>query len=115
MRLSAMLMRACAMCAIATLLAACGTSRKVSVADGEARALEGPKVEIHGATIHDQQWIDETIEAGVRGLGWERPGPRPVEWDRPLSPAAAPAIAKAAVPKSRPKWLKFLRGKETGS
>lgn len=101
------------MFAAATLLAGCGTSRAVSVTEGEARALEGPKFEIRGATVHDQQWIDETTEAGIRGLGWERPGPRPPEWDKPLAPMAAqtPVIAKAPAPKKSPAWLNLLRGK----
>jgi len=73
--------------------------------------------------VHDQKWIDGTIEAGVQGLGWQRPGPRPPEWDAPPAPAVKPKPAKTAVeaidrmagkpsPKPRPRWLQMLRRKE---
>ncbi len=88
--------------------------------------LTPPAVEIRGATVHDQRWIDGTIEAGVQGLGWKRPGPRPPEWDAPRASAkAARPPAKIAVeasgrateqppvPKPPPRWLQMLRRQQS--
>jgi hypothetical protein len=70
----------------------------VSVADGEAHALKGPEVAIKGATDFDQRWIDETTEAGIAALGWQRPSARPPEWDKPLSRTADASPLPAAKP-----------------
>lgn len=97
-------------CAIASILAGCGTLQTGSVAGGEAHALTGPEYAIAGKSSHDQEWIDETIEAGVASLGWARPKPRPAEWDKP-----APA---APTPKAKPKrkgfgWKVFTHGEKS--
>jgi hypothetical protein len=61
------------------------------VSGGEDHALKGPQFVIKGATDFDQRWIDETTEAGIAALGWQRPAARPAEWDKPLAKAADPA------------------------
>jgi hypothetical protein len=67
----------------------------VSVTGGESRAIEPPEYEIRGKTTFDQRWIDETIESGVQGLGWDRPKTRPPELDAAPTPQA-PTVAKPA-------------------
>ncbi len=66
---------------------------------GEAHALKGPEFVVKGATDFDQRWIDDTVEAGVAALGWQRPAERPPEWDKPLAPAAA--VASIPAPKKK--------------
>lgn len=103
-----LLIRLACVFVIAATLAACGTQPKVSVAGGEAHALRAPPYQVKGATPYDQDWIDETTEAGVAGLGWQRPAPRPPELDRPRvapKPQAVPAPAK------KKRWLDRFRRK----
>jgi hypothetical protein len=57
------------------------------VSDGLDRVFPEPPHEIRGATTIDQNWIDETVEAGSTCCGWNIK-PRPPEIDR--APAAAP-------------------------
>lgn len=77
--------------------------------------LKGPEVAVKGATDFDQRWIDETTEAGIAGLGWQRPAARPPEWDKPLAkharapiPDVIPPDAKPVVKKKR--WRDRIRG-----
>ncbi|MGX9389745.1 hypothetical protein ACWX0K_11035 [Nitrobacteraceae bacterium UC4446_H13] len=93
---------------IAATLAACGTQPKGSVAGGEAHALRAPPYQVKGATDYDQQWIDETTEAGVAALGWPRPKPRPAEFDRPK---VAPQPAAAPPPAKKKRWFERFRRK----
>jgi hypothetical protein len=80
------------------------------VAGGEAHALQAPKYQVKGATPYDQGWIDETTEAGVAALGWERPQPRPPELDAPkVAAKPAPAAQKPTVKKKH--WYDRLRRK----
>ncbi|XUM19734.1 hypothetical protein ACRAVF_18895 [Bradyrhizobium oligotrophicum S58] len=83
-------------------LAGCATtSGPGSVAGGECKVFQRPAYAIRGATQHDQDWIDPTIESGVGACRWARPAPRPAEWD---APAPAPAkVAKRPVKKADPK------------
>lgn len=101
------------------LLGACGTLPKGSVKGSETGAIKAPEFVVKGKTVHDQQWIDETVEAGVAGLGWQRPVSRPPEWDRPLAPIAteAPGVEEpaqmppsaAAPPPKKKRWRDRLR------
>lgn len=106
--------RAAMLSTIAMSLTGCGTPRLADAA-AEASILKPPAAEIRGKTAHDQRWIDQTVEAGVQGLGWKRPGPRPKDWDRPAK-TAQEAIERAAppapTPKPRPRWLQMLRPRE---
>lgn len=78
---------------IAAMLAACGTPQVGSVG-GESRVITAPEYSLKGATPYDQEWIDETTEAGIAGLGWKRPKPRPASFDaKPVVKAAAPKPA----------------------
>lgn len=119
------LIRLASACALAGTLAACGTSPKGSVLGSEGGAIKAPAFVVRGKTVHDQAWIDETVEAGVLGLGWKRPAARPREWDRPLAKTnseirtEAPGVSEpatmppAAAPKKK-RWRdrlipRFLR------
>lgn len=93
-------------------MAACGTLPKGSVVGSEGGALKGPEIAVKGATDFDQRWIDETTEAGIAALGWQRPGPRPPEWDKPLSkrPSIAAVVEGPPPAKKKPRWRdRFLR------
>ena len=102
--------RALAMLTLAMTTAACGHNAEVSVTGGEARAIEPPEYEIKGATDFDQRWIDRTVEAGVAGLGWQRPKERPAAWDAKPAPRA---VAAPPVPAKKKRSLlkrMFKRG-----
>jgi hypothetical protein len=90
------------------LLTACaGTPRVASVQGGEKHALTGPEYAIKGATQYDQNWIDETTEAGVSALGWKRPKPRPPHFDAkpiPVKAAPPPITPNAQVSRRFPWW-----------
>jgi hypothetical protein len=111
MTLFAALARALMTLTLAMTLAACGHSPPVSVTSGEARAIEPPEFEVRGATTFDQRWIDATVEAGVTGLGWPRPKPRPANLDKPFEP---PPVAKPPVKKKKRGLLKRLIGGKNG-
>lgn len=78
----------------AAILAGCGTVRPGSVLGSEKGIFKQPEYEVKGATQYDQDWIDENVEAGIAGLGWDRPKPRPPEWDKKPEPKAVPAKPK---------------------
>lgn len=83
----------------ALFLMGCGTPRVASVS-GEARVITAPEYALKGATTYDQNWIDETTEAGVAGLGWKRPKPRPPAFDaKPMYVKAAPGSPNEVVKK----------------
>jgi hypothetical protein len=48
-----------------------------SVLDGACKAFPEPKQQMYGVAAVDQQYIDESTEAGIAACGWERPAPRP--------------------------------------
>lgn len=73
-------------------LGGCETTGTGSV-KGSCRAFEAPQYAVRGATQHDQDWIDPTIESGIGACNWTRPAPRPAAWDAKPSP---PPIHKAA-------------------
>src|SRR5689334_1702336 len=100
-----LLIRLASACALAMLLAACGTSPKGSVLGSEGAALKAPAFVVKGKTSHDQAWIDETVEAGVSGLGWKRPAARPKEWDRPLARTNSEIITTPAPGVSEPSQM----------
>lgn len=90
------------------VLGGCVTTDGVgSVTRGECKVFEAPQHEIRGATQHDQDWIDPTIESGVGGCHWARPAQRPVEWDVPKAPRHK--VKAVPVPKAKPAWLRMLR------
>jgi hypothetical protein len=76
-------------------LTGCITDGVGSVKGGDCKLFEAPQYAIRGATQHDQDWIDPTIEGGVGGCKWARPAPRPAEWDaKPVAARVAPAVPK---------------------
>lgn len=84
-------------------LAGCASDNRIAtVKDGASKIFSPPPHVIKGATRVDQSWIDETIESGISGLGWKRPGPRPPGLDA-VKPVAVPAPVK----KKRPFWRVF--------
>lgn len=92
---------------LAPLLAACETTGGGSVMGTDCKVFPRPAYEIRGATQHDQDWIDPTIESGVGGCHWARPALRPVEWDAPKAPRHK--VKVVPVPKAKPAWLRMLR------
>jgi hypothetical protein len=70
-----------------------------SVLGGECRVFEKPRYEVRGDKPYDQDWIDSTVESGVGGCGWDRPEPRPPEFDAPrgTAKAKAPPLKKASL------------------
>lgn len=73
------------------------------------KAFPEPPHEIRGATKVDQDWIDETIEAGATCCGWAvkprpnglDPAPKPVAVLPVKAPAKAPAKRKLLINLSR--------------
>jgi hypothetical protein len=70
---------------------------------GACAGFEPAEYAVRGATRFDQSWIDKRIEADVAGCGFERPKPRPPEWDaqpeKPTQLKPAPKVGKLK------KWL----------
>ena len=115
-------------CASALILAGCGSLKVASVAGGEARALKAPPCVVKATTRPGQRWVDETTEAGVAALGWQRPraacsnGVRtrkrisaspfvPAKASTPASgPVAPPPTSAPAPPKKR--WWQWRRKKK---
>jgi hypothetical protein len=56
----------------------CAGSLPASVAGGECKIFAPPDYAIRGKTQKDQNWIDDTEEAGIAGCKWSRPKARPV-------------------------------------
>lgn len=91
----------------ALFLAGCASGERfATITDGACKAFEAPEHEIRGRTRHDDAWIAKQTEAGVTGCGWERPKPRPLEWDR-----AAVAAKPVEPPKKKPSIWSRLRQK----
>lgn len=60
-----------------------------SVAGGECKLTHTPTYAVAGKTSYDQEWIDDTTEALVRGCKQPRPKTRPASLSVPVkSPAA---------------------------
>jgi hypothetical protein len=95
--------------ALAPLLGGCVTDGTGSVAGGECKVFEAPQFAVRGATQHDQDWIDPTIESGIGGCKWKRPAPRPAEWDAPKVRNVRKVAPDAKPAKKPPLWLKMLR------
>lgn len=57
---------------------------------GPRDSFPAPEYQIKGETPYDQKWADETTEAGVAGLGWKRPKPRPASLSKPKVTAPSP-------------------------
>lgn len=58
---------------LALIVGGCGHRLPASVAGGECRVFVAPIDEVRGKAKSDQNWIDDTVESGVAGCGWERP------------------------------------------
>jgi hypothetical protein len=77
---------------LTAVLAGCaGTSLPASVTGGECRVFARPEFAVRGKTKYDQNWVDDTVESGVGGCGWQRPAARPPALD------AAPSVGGPAV------------------
>lgn len=87
-------------------LGGCVTTGGGSVMGTDCKVFPRPAYEIRGATQHDQDWIDPTIESGVGGCHWARPASRPVEWD---APHPRRKVKVVPLPKAKPAWLRMLR------
>jgi hypothetical protein len=46
-------------------------------------ASSAPEYAVRGKTKYDQNWVDDTVESGVGGCGWQRPAARPPALDGP--------------------------------
>lgn len=91
---------------LTTMLAGCVTTDGPgSVAGGECKVFDAPRYAIRGATQHDQDWIDPTIESGVGGCHWKRPAARPMEWDRQQVTVAAVKPAKSQKVEKKRGWF----------
>lgn len=88
-----MIARLIVLAVLAPLLGGCPAHLGGSVAGGECKVFERPPYAIRGVTQYDQDWADSTVEGGVGGCGWQRPGPRPAAIDAmpALKPIAKPA------------------------
>jgi hypothetical protein len=89
------------------VLGGCVTDGVGSVKGGECKVFDAPAYEIRGATQHDQDWIDPTIESGVGACKWKRPAARPAAWDAPgkpvqlnSTPAKKPRLLRKVWPKA---------------
>lgn len=65
------------------MLAGCAAPPEGSVAGGECKIVHTPSYAVRGKTNYDQEWIDDTSEALVRGCKQARPKARPVSIDNP--------------------------------
>lgn len=89
-KLSQKLLSIAACIATVTLAGCGGDNRPASALGGECKIFPRAETEIEGKTATDQRWIDNTIESGVGGCGWQRPAPRPPEIDAtPIAPVVA--------------------------
>lgn len=85
-------MRALTIILLTLALCGCANGPQLgSIAGGESKVFEAPHYVVLGKTQHDQDWIDGNIVAGIAGFGWQRPQPRPPEWDN--APAPRPVVA----------------------
>lgn len=79
------------------LLAGCVTNRKFVTADAFCQSLPKPEYEYRGKTTHDDPYVQDTMEATIAGCGFDRPKPRPPEWD-----AVTPSPRKQTRPVAKP-------------
>jgi hypothetical protein len=70
----------------------CAGSLPASVAGGECKLFAPPDYAIRGKTQFDQNWIDDTEEAGIAGCKWSRPKARPAPIARVTSAAPHKAV-----------------------
>lgn len=77
-------------------LAGCAKSPVGSVAGGECKIVSTPAFAVKGKTTYDQEWVDDTTEAIVRGCAQPRPKARPAELD------ATHTVAGKTVPIPKP-------------
>lgn len=79
----------------------CVTAPKVAtLKEGTCKILHTPQYAVRGATIYDQEWIDDVTEGLVGGCNQPRPKARPPEFDAPKSVVPAPKPA----PKKKHWW-----------
>lgn len=65
------------------LLTGCASPPIGSVAGGECKLVSAPSYAVKGKTSYDQEWVDDTTEALVRGCKQPRPKARPASIDNP--------------------------------
>jgi hypothetical protein len=71
-------MRAVILVTSGMFLTACASRGPASIAGGECRVFSAPDYAIRGKAQVDQNWIDDTEEAGIAACKWSRPQARPV-------------------------------------
>jgi hypothetical protein len=98
-------------------LTACAHSLPASVGGGECHVFAPPDYAIRGKAQVDQNWIDDTEEAGIAACKWSRPKARPVAHVAvktthavPLPPIRSVVAAPPAVKKH---WWQRLRKTKT--
>jgi len=94
---------------VAIILGGCANPTIGSVAGGECKLTHTPAYAVRGKTEYDQEWVDDTTEALVRGCKQPRPKARPVSLDAPkvvTRPAAeqAPIATPAPLVKKKHHW-----------
>jgi hypothetical protein len=93
------------------LLTGCAGSLPASVAGGECKVFAPPDYAIRGKTQVDQNWIDDTEEAGIAACKWSRPKARPAVHGAKAQ--AIPVPVKSTVPAPPPVkkhwWQRFKK------
>lgn len=92
---------------IAMLLAGCASAPPASVSGGECKVTHTPAYAVKGKTAYDQEWIDDTTEALVRGCKQPRPKARPASIDKPphvMIKMTSPTEGIAIPPKKKHWW-----------
>lgn len=83
------------------LLTGCAGSLPASVSGGECKIFAPPDYAIRGKTQVDQNWIDDTEEAGIAACKWSRPKARPVPATVKTKATPLPPV-KSSVPAPPP-------------
>lgn len=83
------------------LLGGCANPTIGSVAGGECKLVHSPVYAVKGKASYDQEWIDDQIEAMVRGCRQARPKARPASID---APPAKPSAMNVPVPVKKKHW-----------
>lgn len=86
---------------LALPLGGCPSATIGSVVGGECRLVRTPVYAVKGKTAYDDEWIQDTEEALVRGCKQARPKARPASLD---APQAKPSAANTTTPVKKKHW-----------